>query len=591
MSMLYPHLPPTRSLRIRLLVASVLIEAVMLTLLIANGVRLVDEHLVRNTQVRVEFQEASYNITLASLLASRDYSGLQSVIEGWRAADNVSYMVVSDTAGRVVARTGWSADTPPPLEDTELSPDSPQYRGEFDVTYLNQRYGHVHYAMDTAFLALARDQMLRQSLVIAAIEIALTAALLASVGYLLTRHLGALTQVSLKVARGDFSQHIDIKRSDEVGVLSQAFNTMADAVRARIDELEESHERFRAIANYTHGWENWFGTDGRLRWINPAVERITGYSPQTCYVMPDFPMPLVVPEDCDKVARHLAAAQAGKSGEDEEFRVTRHDGEEIWVAMSWQPIFDRAGVSLGFRASMRDVTAQTRSIALMLDAKNELERLLHAASHDLQEPVRLVQTYTQVLERELREDLPEGARDSLSIIRQGTGQLRHLVKGLTDFSHSAHARSGFTAVDCRAVVDKAISDCGPAAAAADFQIDPLPQVFGDAPTLHILFENLISNAIKFRRKDVPAQIRITGTAEDGGWRIDVADNGIGIDPADLATITRPFSRVYPRSDFPGAGLGLASASKAAAVHGGRLWLDSVPGQGTIAHVWLPALAE
>ncbi len=590
MSLLYPHLPPTRSLRIRLLLASVLIEAVMLTLLIANGVRLVDQHLMRNTQVRVQFQEASYNVTLAALLASRDYSGLQSVIDGWRSADNVAYMVVSDNAGRMVARTGWSAETPPPAEDAVLSPAAPLYRGEFDVTFLDQRYGHVHYGMDTSFLALARNDMLRQSLVIAAIEIALTAALLASIGYLLTRHLGALTQVSLRVAQGDFSQRLNINRSDEVGVLSHAFNTMAEAVHARIGELEESQERFRAIANYTHGWENWFGTDGHLRWVNPAVERITGYTPQTCYVMPDFPMPLVVPEDCDKVARALAAAQAGKSGEDEEFRVTRRDGEVIWVAMSWQPIFDRAGTALGFRASLRDVTAQTRSVAMMLDAKNELERLLHAASHDLQEPVRLVQTYTQVLERELRDDLPDGARDSLTIIRQGTAQLRHLVKGLVDFSHSGHVRASFGAVDCRAVVDKVLADCAPAAAGIVFEIGDLPRVLGDAATLHILFENLIGNAIKFRRKDVPARVCVTSTAEDGGWRIDVTDNGIGIDAADLATITRPFSRVYPRSDFPGAGLGLASASKVAALHGGRLWLDSTPGQGTVAHVWLPALA-
>ena len=77
----------------------------------------------------------------------------------------------------------------------------------------------------------------------------------------------------------------------------------------------------------------------------------------------------------------------------------------IWVAMSWQPIFDRANSALGFRASLRDVTAQTRSVAMMLDAKNELERLLHAASHDLQEPVRLMQTYCQKLDRQLPAEL------------------------------------------------------------------------------------------------------------------------------------------------------------------------------------------
>ncbi len=588
-----PVVPPRRSLRIRLLLASVIIEATMLTLLVANGVRLINQHLIRNTIVRIQVQEASYNIVLAGFLASRDYSALQSVLDGWGANDSVTYMIVMDhTASRVVAATGHPAggESLPPT-DKVPSPQAKVYNGEFDVDFLGHHYGHVHYGIDTTFLAVARNEMLNQSISIAATEILLTVALLATIGYWLTRHLGLLTRASLKVARGDFSLKIEVKRDDEVGLLSQAFNSMSSAVRSRVQELEDSQERFRAIADYTYSWENWFGTDGRLRWVNPAVQRISGYSPEECIALADFPLPLIAPDDRGTVKSHLEAALAGESAKDIEFRVVRRDGETIWVAMSWQPICDRAGRALGVRASIRDVTDQKRSINMMIDAKNELERLLFAASHDLQEPVRQVHTYTQVLERQLGEGMPNAASNSLGLIRQGADQLRSLVNGLVDFSRSGRSMANFDVVDCRSVIDSAIKQCASCTEGATIEIGELPTVFGDASLLLILFGNLLNNALKFRRPEVPVVVRISSSAEAGGWRIDIADNGIGMEDVDLQTIIRPFSRVYSRSRFPGAGLGLASATKVAALHGGRLWLKSVLGQGTTAHVWLPAFSR
>jgi PAS domain S-box-containing protein len=586
-----PPVPRTRSFRLRLLLASVLIEAIMLTLLVGNGVRLIDEHLRRNTQVRVEFQEASYNITLAGILASRDYSTLQSVLDGWGANNNVTYMVVTDTTGRVVGTIGQPTGTALPPPDEEISPTAKIYHGDFDVIFLGQPYGHVRYGMDTTFLGEARNQLMQQSVVISAIEIALTASLLAAIGFWLTRHLDLLARASLKVARGDFSQHLEVSGHDEISVLTQAFNTMSDAVQSRIAQLEESQQRFRAIADYTYAWENWFGTDGRLRWVNPAVERIVGYSPVECYAMANFPLPLIHADDVATVRRHFAAAQVGESGKDVEFRVVRRDGTILWVAMSWQAIFSQDRQALGFRASLYDVTERKYSVDMMLETKNELERLLYAASHDLQEPVRLVLTYSQMLERQVEGALASDGQDSLKIIRDSARQLQLLVKGLMDFSHSGRPRANFVSIDCRTIIDTAIAECGPAAAEATFDIGELPTAFGDPSLLLIVFENIISNAIKFHRPGIAPLVRISSEPEEDGWRIDIADNGIGIEQADLQTIIRPFSRVYSRSAFPGAGLGLAAATKVIALHGGRLWLESDPSQGTTVHIWLPAFSS
>lgn len=588
-----PSVRPLDSLRVRLLILSVLVEVVMLTLLVANGVRLIQSHLVSSTELRLQAQEASFNITLAGQLAERDYAALQSIIEGWGASKSITYMVVTNAAGKVVAAWGRAADGPPPPADRVLSSELDEYRGAFEIVYLGQRYGEARYGLDTRFLGEARRELLHQSLGIAVTEVLMTIALLAAIGYWLTRHLDMLTRASLKVAGGDFSIRLALRGKDEISVLTQAFNTMSGAVQSRVHDLDESQRRFRAIADYTYAWENWFDTDGRLRWVNPAVERVTGYCVEECHAMADFPLPLVMEEDRAQVRGYLEAARAGESGRDMEFRIQTKGGEIQWVAMSWQPIFDGAGEPLGSRSSIRDVTVQKHSADMLVEAKAELERMLFAASHDLQEPIRYILAYTQRLDREFGADLPERAHSSMSFIREGANQLSLLVKGLVDYTRSNRPMAAFAPVDCRRVVDQAIADCRAMSGGgrAEFQVGELPTVQADPVLLFILFENLISNAIKFVPADVQPRVTIEARAEGEGWRIDIADNGIGIEPQYLQSIIRPFSRLHSRSTFPGAGLGLASAQKVAKIHGGRLWLESVPGQGTTVHVWLPSMGR
>ncbi|OAN55268.1 hypothetical protein A6A04_11470 [Paramagnetospirillum marisnigri] len=593
MSASFPYPPSVvmrNSLRLRLLLVSVVVEVVMLTLLVANGVRLIETHLTRNAQVRLEAQESSFNITLASQLAERDYAALQSILDGWGASGSITYMVVSNTAGKVVASVGRDASQPLPPSPRLLSSDLDEYQGAFDVVFLGQRYGEVRYGIDTRFLGLARSELLRQSLGIAATEVVLTIGLLAVIGYWLTRHLHMLARASLKLARGDYSQRLKIEGQDEIAVLTQTFNTMAEAVESRILDLEESHKRFRAIADYTYAWENWFGPDGRLRWVNPAVEAITGYTVAECHAMTDFPLPLVLEADRPSIREDLALASEGGSGQDREFRIRKRDGSEIWVAMSWQPIFDGAGESLGSRSSIRDITMQKHGADMLVEAKAELERLLFAASHDLKEPIREILSYTQRLGRDLGPDMSERVQEDVNVIQTGANQLNLLVKGLADYTRSNRPMAAFVPVDCRKVVDKVLAECR--AMSGDgrvrFEVGALPVLPGDPVLLFIVFENLISNAIKFVRPDTPPVVTISSAREGPGWRIDIADNGIGIEPEYLQTIIRPFSRLHSRATYPGAGLGLSSSMKAARIHGGRLWLDSAPHQGTTVHIWLPA---
>lgn len=347
-----------RSLRLKLLIASVAVELVMLALLVANGTRLVHDHLILTTQTRVAELRASFGVALIGPMAARDVASLRSILDGWVKVDSISYMAVTDPRGRVMAAVGWDAQVPLPPVDAELDDADPVYDGAVDIAYAGQNFGTLHFGLSTGFIAQAKRALLGQSAAIAATEIVLSVLLLAGLGFWLTRHLRELTRASTAMAAGRLDVRVAISAQDEIGLLADSFNAMAAAVAGRVAELDDSRRQFRAIADHTHAWENWFDPAGRLAWVNPAVERITGYRPDECRAMPEFPLPLVFPDDRALVRTQHVEALDGRTGQDLEFRVQRKDGAVIWVAMSWQPIVDDDGHDLGYRSSVRDITVQ-----------------------------------------------------------------------------------------------------------------------------------------------------------------------------------------------------------------------------------------
>ena len=131
---------------------------------------------------------------------------------------------------------------------------------------------------------------------------------------------------------------------------------------------------FRAIADYTYDWEVWVGPSGRVLWTNPAAQRVTGYSVKEIMALPEYPGPLVYEEDRSRMARAFQSAHKGSTGNEVQFRITRKDGRIIWVEMSWQPIYDDSGDSLGHRESIRDVTSRKQAEQALLDAKVRSEQ-------------------------------------------------------------------------------------------------------------------------------------------------------------------------------------------------------------------------
>lgn len=237
-----------RSLRAKLLLASVMIEALMLALLVSNSVRLIEHHLSEQLDARIQAVELAYKTAVAVPLASRDYATLRDILDGWRKASDITYLAVTDPDGRILASSGWPPAAALPL----VNRSEGQIRHvRFPVDYLGQVYGHIHYGMSTAFMDVASAELLWQSSLIALAEIALSLVLLSIIGYLLTRHLVTLANASISVANGHYEERMDISGEDEVAVLAQNFNMMTDAVKSRIVDLsyQATHDSLTGLFN------------------------------------------------------------------------------------------------------------------------------------------------------------------------------------------------------------------------------------------------------------------------------------------------------------------------------------------------------
>lgn len=367
-----------RSLRLKIILASVVVELVMLTLMVANGVRLIETNMVEQTQQKSDEFAPLFNAALIGPLAQRDYATVGEILQELRSEKGMGYLVLLDARGNIVSNAGWDRTRPLPVVDADVAAAESAGKSVYDakarIEYAGHRYGELHYGLSLASLRASKSQLFHQSLLIAAAEITLSVLLLALLGIWLTRHLAALTSASERIAAGQFDVNLPVNSRDEIGVLSRAFNEMSSAVRERLADLARSEAKFHAIADFTYDWENWVDARGQLVWVNPSVERLSGYSVDEMMAMVDFPKSLIVPDDVDRVMKEFQRALKGGSGEGITMRMRRKDGDVFWASVSYQPIFGRGGEFLGHRSSIRDITELKQTEFVLQEAIEELRQ-------------------------------------------------------------------------------------------------------------------------------------------------------------------------------------------------------------------------
>jgi diguanylate cyclase (GGDEF)-like protein len=385
-SYLYPPL------WLKLTVAGLLVEALILSLLVFSNVRLTEEELIRKTQLRVDSAMPLLNAALAPPLMQRDYGALNEILDQARGNAAYHYLVLLGPDGRRLASAGLAADQALPKLDQELEADDPVFDTAIPIRLAGTEYGRLQFGIATGFLAEARARVLRQGVYAGLAAVLSTFLTLALIGYLLTRRLVLLTEASRALAAGDFSTRLPASASDEVGRLSAAFQEMARQLHSRINALRDSeartqsylaaseteHARLQALLSAMNLGILFVGADERVVYHNPAFKRIwqipqeeelVGWRPREVFALGASQLhnPLEFNRTVEAI---LNTREVG-----ENLDIHTRDGR-VFTQMSY-PVFERDGHFIGHLWIYEDVTRirQTAEYMIYLAERDSLTGL------------------------------------------------------------------------------------------------------------------------------------------------------------------------------------------------------------------------
>jgi len=267
----------------------------------------------------------------------------------------------------------------------------------------------------------------------------------------------------------------------------------------------------------------------------------------------------------------------------------RKDGSEFFANGFMNVLRDGDGVLIGYAKIMSDETARKQLQDSLTESNSALEQFAYVASHDMQEPLRTMSAYSQLLINNYQGKLDDKADLYLNFIIKASARMSSLVNDLLAYARltTEEGRPSSVALDedletALTHLDQAIQESG-----ASVTHDPMPTLPVDRGQIVRLFQNLVGNAIKYRKPDERPQVHISAEQKGAEWVISIRDNGIGFDPQDAAAIFEPFKRLHTTGDYPGTGVGLAICRRIVQAQKGRIWAESQPGEGSTFSFTLP----
>ena len=334
-------------------------------------------------------------------------------------------------------------------------------------------------------------------------------------------------------------------------------------------------------------------TEGRIRRVNRTELAMLDYTEEEMlgHTVCEF---VVEREECRQTTlAKIAGKIPGGRAFERTFR--RKDGSLLPVLIEDLVLRDAGGRVTGIRSTVLDITDRKRAeedlkktMEDLARSNKELEQFAYVASHDLQEPLRMVSSYVDLLARRYKGKLDADADEFIAYAVDGSRRMQRMIEDLLAFSRVGTRGKPLQPTDANVALDHALSNLQVAIEEARAVVthDPLPTVMADETQLVQLFQNLIDNAVKFRGKDPP---RCHVSAQDNGnaWVFSVRDNGIGIDPQYFDRIFVIFQHLHPARRYQGTGIGLSICKKIVERHGGRIWIESQKGKGSTFFFSIP----
>ncbi|MDX2137549.1 MAG: ATP-binding protein [Chloroflexota bacterium] len=329
-------------------------------------------------------------------------------------------------------------------------------------------------------------------------------------------------------------------------------------------------------------------TGQTMVFVNNFGIGMLGYTLEEWNNAPGVGLKWIHPDDVEHTKRKSEENYHSDAPEPIEFRMIARDGRTVHIEARAIIVKDEHGKAIGARGIMTDITARIQAEEDLRRSNEELQQFAYVASHDLQEPLRMVTSYLQLVEDRYREQIDDEGREFIGYAVDGASRMKTLINDLLTHSRVQTNRERFVPVTMNDVLQRTLRNLSSKIEETDTNItcDDLPEVLGNASMLEQLLQNLISNAIKFKSEQPPT-IHIGVQRERREWIFCVKDNGIGIDPKYAERIFVIFQRLHSRSKYAGTGIGLAICKKVVERHHGRIWVESEKGKGATFYFSLP----
>ncbi|GGF22224.1 hypothetical protein GCM10011518_34260 [Flavobacterium limi] len=396
--------------------------------------------------------------------------------------------------------------------------------------------------------------------------------------------------VSSKLYTVSVNARIIYDENNEPEYIVGSIRDISDRIEAK-EILKVSEEKFRSI--YENIQDVYMKTtiDGILLDVSPSFEKIFQLPRSEIMGTPVFDYYF------NKKNKELLLTKLHTEGHISDFDVQLYDpsGNPLYFSINAHILYDKEGNPINIEGTMRNIN-ERRQMQDEMISKNrklefqntELEQFAYIASHDLQEPLITVSHCSELLEEELAGKLDEDQQHYLTFIRSSTSRMQLLVKGLLDYSRIGKERKK-SIIDCNIIVSEVILDMKSSIdeCNAIIEYENLPTIEANATEMRQLFQNMISNAIKFRKKESNPVVKITAVMEEKKWVFSVEDNGIGIKKEDLEKVFVIFKRLHNRNEYQGTGIGLSHCKKIIEHHNGRIWVESKYNVGSTFKWTLP----